>query len=79
MEAMKDQARVKKMFAAGEITMRDPKSGYRYSLAAICPKDGSISYVKLFDKSGQALSRVIFECSTCFDHFEARTKDIMVC
>jgi len=78
MEAVKDPVRVKRMFAEGEVSMVDPVSKYRYSLVAKCPKDGGDAYVDRFDKAGHSLSRVVFQCGTCLNQFEAQVDDVMV-
>ena len=78
MEPVKDIAKVKKMFSMGQTFITDPSSGYKYSMVACCPKDGSLASVARVEKSGQQLSRVVFQCTSCFNQFEARQEDIYV-
>lgn len=78
MEPIKSPSRVKKMFDAGEITMVDPASKYKYSLVAKCPNDGELSYVERWEKKGHSLGDVTFKCAKCFGEFQARIADIMI-
>lgn len=78
MEAKKAPGLVNKMFGTGEVSLLDPKSGYRYSLVAYCPKDGDYSYVDRFEKAGKSLKTVTFKCPTCSTTFEVPKTKIMV-
>ena len=66
MKPVKDAEKVKKMFARGEPFYVDTKTGYKYSMTAICPLDGGYGSVARVDKAGQALSSVTFQCTNCF-------------
>lgn len=79
MKPVKSIARVRKMFDQGQPFLIDPQSGYKYSMTARCPKDGSYASVAQIEKEGQTLSRVVFQCSSCFNQFEANQEDIYVC
>lgn len=79
MRPVKDAQKVTKMFAQGQPFLVDPQSGYKYSMSARCPKDGTYSLVAQTEKEDQALSRVVFNCSSCFKLFEAKPDDIYVC
>ena len=76
MEPIKDNEKVKRMFNQGETTLVDPSTGYKYSMTACCPKDGSFALIAQTEKSGESLSRVFFKCPTCFSLFEAKQEDI---
>jgi len=78
MEAKKSPSLVNKMFASGEVTFIDPKTRYRYSLVALCPKDGNYSYVERFDKSTKGLISVTFACPVCLTQFKVPKSQIMV-
>jgi hypothetical protein len=78
MEPVKDTKKVKKMFAEGQPFMVDIPTGYKYSMVAFCPKDGSRASVAQIEKNGQSLSRVVFQCSACFDQFEVSQTDILI-
>ncbi len=69
---------VSKMFDAGEVTMVDPETKYRYSLTAKCPGDGEYADVARFDKAGHSLTRVVFKCASCAAEFEVPQDKIMV-
>jgi hypothetical protein len=78
MEPVRDAEKVKRMFLQGQTTIVDPESKYKYSMVARCPKDGSYASVSQIQRSGQALSRVIFECTSCFSQFEVNQDEIFV-
>jgi hypothetical protein len=79
MKPAKSIAKVRKMFAQGQPFLIDPQSGYKYSMTARCPKDGSYASVAKIEKEGQTLSRVGFQCSSCFNRFEVKQDEIYVC
>jgi hypothetical protein len=79
MEPVKNANKVKKMFDMGQPFLVDSQSGYKYSMVARCPKDSSYASVAQIEKEGQALTRVVFQCSSCFNQFEAKQDDIYVC
>ena len=76
MEPIKNNERVKSMFDKGQTALVDVSSGYKYSMTACCPKDGSFSSIAETEKSGECLSRVVFKCSQCSNLFEAKQEDI---
>ncbi|MBA7695815.1 hypothetical protein ES703_104454 [subsurface metagenome] len=76
MEPVKDAEKVKRMFLQGQTTLVDPESKYKYSMVALCPKDGKYAPVARIERSGQALSKVIFQCTSCFSQFEVNQDEI---
>jgi hypothetical protein len=78
MEPVRDTEKVKRMFAQGQPALVDAQTGYNYSMVARCPKDGSYASVARIQRSGQALSRVIFQCTSCFSQFEVNQDEIYV-
>jgi hypothetical protein len=78
MEPIKDTEKVKRMFAQGQSELVDAKTGYKYSMVALCPKDGSVAFVARIEKEGQSLSKVTFRCASCFTEFEVDQDDIYV-
>jgi len=78
MEPVRDAEKVKRMFLQGQPTLVDPESKYKYMMVARCPKDGSYASVARIERSGRALSRVIFQCTFCFSQFEVRQDEIYV-
>ena len=79
MEPIRDAKIVKRMFLQGQAILVDPESGYKYSMVARCPKDGNYASIARIERSGQALSRVIFQCAFCFSQFEVSQNEIYVC
>ena len=78
MEPVKDTERVKRMFAQGQPELVDAQTGYKYSMVALCPKDGNIASVARIERAGQSLSKVTFRCVSCFTEFEVGQDDIYV-
>ncbi len=78
MEPVKDTEKVKRMFAQGQPTLVDVRTGYKYLMVAPCPKDGNYASVARLERSGQSLSKVIFQCPLCFTQFEVSQDDIYV-
>lgn len=76
MEPSKDVEKVKRMFAQGQSELVDAETGYKYSIVALCPKDGNIASVARIEKAGQSLSKVTFRCASCFTEFEAKQDEI---
>ena len=76
MEPVKDIEKVKKMFAQGQSELVDAQSWYKYSMVALCPKDGDLASVARIEKAGQSLSKVTFRCASCFNEFEVAQEDI---
>jgi len=78
MEPFKDIEKVKRMFAQGQPTLVDAQTGYKYTMVARCPKDGNFASVARIERAGQSLSRVTFQCTSCFTEFEVGQDDIYV-
>lgn len=81
MDKFKDLERVSHMLDKGEITCLDLKSGYRYSLCAVCKKDGSECSVASFEKSigeKSKVTRVSFKCPICGTKFDALPEDLFL-
>ncbi len=78
MEPIKDMEKVKRMFAQGQTALVDAQSGYKYSMVALCPKDGTVASIARIERAGQSLSRVTFQCPSCFTEFEVEQDDIYV-
>jgi hypothetical protein len=78
MEPIKDDTKVKRMFAQGQPTLVDTQTGYKHSMVARCPKDGSFASVARIERAGQSLSKVTFRCPTCFTEFEVSQDDIYI-
>ena len=79
MEPVMDAEKVKRMFLEGQTTLVDSESKYKYSMVARCLKDGDYASVARIERSGGTLSRVIFQCTSCFSQFEVSQDEIYVC
>jgi hypothetical protein len=78
MEPIKDREKVKKMFTQGQTTIVNTQTGYKYTMVTRCPKDKNYASIAQIERSGQALSRVIFQCPYCFSRFEANQDEICI-
>ena len=78
MEPVRNTEKVKRMFAQGQSELVDPQTGYKYTMVARCPKDGNFASVARIERAGQSLSRVTFQCTSCFTEFEVIQDDIHV-
>ena len=78
MEPVRNTEKVKRMFAQGQSELVDPQTGYKYTMVARCPKDGNFASVARIERAGQSLSRVTFQCTSCFTEFEVGQDDIYV-
>ncbi|MFC1930565.1 hypothetical protein ACFLWE_01585 [Chloroflexota bacterium] len=78
MEPVKDTEKVKRMFLQGQLDLVDTQTGYKYSMVARCPKDGNFAPVARIERAEQSLSRVTFQCTSCFTEFEVGQDDIYV-
>jgi hypothetical protein len=78
MKPVKDSEKVARMFAQGQIDLKDNQSGYKYTMTASCPKDGNFAFVSRVEKVANSLSKVIFQCTSCSIEFEVNQNDIYV-
>ncbi len=62
--------KIKQMLSAGQLTVRDPATGYHRALYTHCPEDGYDSSVYRIERSGEAITRVIFRCPICGTQFD---------
>ena len=78
MEPFKDTEKVERMFAQGQPNLVDAQNGYKYSMVARCLKDGNFASVARIERAGQSLSKVTFQCASCFTQFEVNQGDIHI-
>ena len=80
MEKTKNKSRVRKMLSQGEINFKDPKTGYIFSLCAVCPVDGHDCSVTSHDSDVEAnrtrIVRVVFACPACGQRFSANPENM---
>ena len=79
MKPFKDIEKIKRMFATGQPTLIDTRTGYKYTMCAPCPKDGDYALVARIERAQQSLSKVIFQCPSCLTQFEVNQDEILVC
>ncbi len=78
MKPVKDTEKVKRMFTQGQPALVDVQTRYKYTMVARCPKDGNFASVARIERAGQSLSRVTFQCTSCFTEFKVGQDDIYV-
>lgn len=61
---------IKQMLSAGRLTIPDPVTGYHRAFYARCPKDCHDSSVYRIERSGEAITRVVFRCPICSEQFD---------
>jgi len=78
MQPIKDPDKVARMFSQGQTSLIDTSTGYKYTMVAFCPQDGSPASVAQTEKTSDGLSRVVFRCPRCSAMFEAGPEDIHI-
>jgi hypothetical protein len=63
--------RIKEMLSRGQLSIPDPATGFHHSLYACCSKRGHESPVHRIERSGTAITRVVFRCPICSEDFDA--------
>ncbi len=63
--------RIKEMLSRGQLSIPDPVTGFHRSLYARCPKRRHGSPVHRTERSGIAITRVVFRCPICGEDFDA--------
>jgi hypothetical protein len=77
MAAKGETARIKRALETGQLSVTDA-TGYRRSIYAGCPRDRNPSPVCRQEKSGQALTRLVFRCPICGTEFERPVKSMFL-
>ena len=81
MEKFKNIIIIRKILDKGEVSYLDPKSGYRYSLCAVCSTDGhecSLSYAERDFGQGSKVTRLVFRCPLCDTRFDASPDELFL-
>ena len=73
-----DLSKIKQALAAGRLTVPDPATGYHRSLYARCPHDREESSVYRIEKTGEAITRVVFRCPECSRQFDAAPRGMIL-
>lgn len=63
--------RIQEMLSRGQLSIPDPETGFHHSVYASCPKCGDQSSANRVDRSGLAITRVVFRCTICCEDFVA--------
>jgi len=69
--------RIRKALDEGQLFVTD-ETGYRRFIYACCPKDGSASPVRRQERSGRALTRLLFSCPICGTEFESPIESLFL-
>jgi hypothetical protein len=69
---------IKQALAAGRLTVPDKSTGYYRSIYACCPAEGHESPVHRIERSGNSISRVIFQCPICSGQFDMQPKNMFL-
>ena len=69
---------IEKALTAGQLRVLDSGTGYHRSMYAHCPKDSRDASVWRTERSGQAISRVVFRCPTCGTEFDAKPAEMFL-
>jgi len=75
MAAKGETKRIRDALDAGRLFVADG-SGYRRFIYATCPKDGNDCPVQRQERSGSALTRLVFRCTFCGTEFESPVKSL---
>jgi hypothetical protein len=81
MEKIKDTQRIKQILEKGEVTFKDPETGYKYKLCAVCPVDDHECSLANFEKeigTASKIIRVTFYCPICNTRFDAGPDDLFL-
>lgn len=78
MSTQTELERIKDMLCRGQLSVRDPATGFYHYLYARCPKSGHESPVHRVDKSGVAITRVVFRCPVCGWDFAAGAEEMFL-
>ncbi len=74
----KELGQIKQMLSAGRLTIPDLTTGYHRSLYACCPEDGNDSPVHRIDRSGEAITQVVFRCPICSGQFSTAPENMFL-
>ena len=81
MEKVYSVRAVNKILRSGNIHSTDPKTGYKYSLFASCPKDGFDCSLENYEKKGgesSAVVRAVFVCPICGTRFSPKSREMFL-
>jgi len=80
MEKVQNTSRITQMLDQGSLTLRDPETGYTYSICSVCPQDGYDCPVTSHDRDCEGnrvrITRVMFSCPACGNRFSARPEEM---
>jgi len=81
MEKIYSVRKVNQTLRSGNIHSVDPRTGYKYSLYASCPKDGFNCSLNNYEKkSGEssAVTRAVFVCPICGNQFTPKSREMFL-
>ena len=62
---------IKQMLSSGRLTIPDPDTGFYRALYSHCPNGKHDCSVHRIDRSGEAITQVVFRCPICTEQFIA--------
>lgn len=68
---MMDHERIREALSKGQVSVPDPTTGFHRAIYGRCTNCGLESEAYKWDKLGDGISRVIFDCPSCSTNFEA--------
>ena len=81
MKKVKDTPKIKQLLKKGETAFSDPKTGYTYTLCAVCPRDShECSIANVIKDIGERakIKRVTFYCPICDTRFDAKPVEMFL-
>ncbi|MBI4333243.1 MAG: hypothetical protein HY673_18420 [Chloroflexi bacterium] len=79
MEQGNELEKIRQALSQGRLTVPDPVTGYHRSIYGRCPGDGNFSSnVSRIERSGQAITRVVFNCTVCGADFDAAPEAMLL-
>ena len=73
-----DVDQIKQALSNGHLFVTDPATGYQRSLHANCPEHGESSPVYRTERSGEAITRVVFQCPVDGHQFDAAPEQMFL-
>lgn len=69
---------IERALSLGQLSIKDPETGYLYSFHARCPRDKALSAVYRVNRANEMITEVIFRCPVCREQFQATSAEIVL-
>lgn len=73
-----DHESIKEALSKGRLSVLDPTTGYQKAIRGRCPDCGFESEAYKWDKMGDEISRVTFNCPSCGKYFQAAPEEMVL-